>query len=151
MLEGIIPFLRGCPHIASISWRAPSRREFECFKGSRDCPVLVTPISFPLSVTAMLLAEHVLRKRGELPEFPTGVLSEHCVARIKNADGSHGLKGQKIEQDRAEKRQPIHKQISPTKPAHEIQRLKASSLSKAKAHGEHERNTGSKKCTSQKF
>ena len=32
----------------------------------------------------------------------------------------------------------IHKQISP-KPAHEIQRLKASSLSKEKAHGEHER------------
>ena len=44
----------------------------------------------------------------------------------------------------------IHKKISPTKPPHEIQRLKASSLSKAKAHGEHERDTGSKKCTSQK-
>ena len=34
----------------------------------------------------------------------------------------------------------IHKQISP-KPAHEIQRFKVSSLSKAKAHGEHERDT----------
>ena len=44
----------------------------------------------------------------------------------------------------------IHKQKSHTKPAQEIQRLKASSLSKAKAHGEHERVTGSKKCTSQK-
>ena len=115
-----------------------------------------------------------MHKRGTLPEFHTGVLSQHCVARVKKADGG---KRSEDEQDRAKKKGTtlpqtdishkahgikgtlrtreghreqkvhltkntagIHKQISP-KPAHEIQRLKASSLSKAKAHGEHERDT----------
>ena len=150
VLEGFIPFLRSCPHIASVSWSAPSRCEFECFQGSRDCPILVTPISLQ---AAMLLAEHVLHKRGELPEFPTGVLSQHCITRIMKADGSYGLKSHKMNRIARKSKKTAHPQtqISPTKPAHEIQRLKASSLSKAKPHGEHERNTGSKKCTTQKF
>ena len=55
VLEGFIPFLRGCPHIASISRSAPDRCESECFQGSRDCPISMTPILFPAT---MLLAEH---------------------------------------------------------------------------------------------
>ena len=55
VLEGFIPFLRGCPHIASISRSAPGRCEFECFQGSRACPIPMTPVLFPAK---MLLAEH---------------------------------------------------------------------------------------------
>ena len=84
VLEG---FIHSFEHIASISQSAPSRCECECFQGSRDCPIHVTPILFP---AAILLAEQ--HKRGELPEFPVGVLSQHCVARVRKADGSHGQK-----------------------------------------------------------
>ena len=55
VLEGFIPFLRGCPHIASIRRSAPGRCESECFQGSRACPITMTPILFPAT---MLLAEH---------------------------------------------------------------------------------------------
>ena len=105
VLEGFIPFLRGCLHIASISRSAPGRCESECFQGSRACPIPMTPILFPAT---MLLAEHATR-------IPCQSIEQNCVARVGKADG-HGQKGQKMNQIvRKKVGPPFHKQISPTK------------------------------------
>ena len=92
VLEGFIPFLRGCPHIASISRSATGRCESECFQGSRACPIPMTPILFPAT---MLLAEHA-PERGTT-RIPYQSIEQNCAARVMKADG-HEQKGQKMKQ-----------------------------------------------------
>ena len=87
-----IPFLRGCPHIASISLSAPGRCESECFQGSRACPIPMTPILLPAT---MPLAEHA-PERGTT-RYPYQTIEQNCVARVGKADG-HEQEGQKVNQ-----------------------------------------------------
>ena len=135
VLEGFIPFLRGCPHIASISRSAPGRCESECFQGSRACPITMTPILFPAT---MLLAEHA-PERGTT-RFPYQTIEQNCVARVGKADG-HEQKGQKMNQVMRRNRTTLP-QAGISHKAHGI---------RSKAHCEHKRDTGSKKCTSPKI
>ena len=86
-----------------------------------------------------------MHKRGALPEFTTGVLSQHYVARVKMADGHMGKRSED-EQDRAKK-----KVDHPSTNRYLPQSSWDSTPPLSKAHCEHERDTVSKKCTSPKI